>query len=117
MRFSRFLAIVAMLLLASVSVFGQGATTGALTGTITSDGSPLPGALVTLTSPQLQGTRTAYSDANGNYNVSALPGGDYTVRVTMEGLQEVTRSTRVTVAGTARVDVDLKVSAVAESIT
>jgi outer membrane receptor protein involved in Fe transport len=117
MRFSRFLAIVAMLLLAAVGAFAQSATTGALTGTVTSDGAPLPGALVTLTSPQLQGTRTAYSDANGNYNVSALPGGDYTVRVSLEGLQEVTRSARVTVAGTARVDVDLKVSAVAESIT
>ncbi|HEX6641710.1 MAG TPA: TonB-dependent receptor, partial [Thermoanaerobaculia bacterium] len=106
-----------MLLLASVSAFAQSATTGALTGTVTSDGVPLPGALVTLTSPSLQGTRTAYSDANGNYNVSALPGGDYTVRVSLEGLQDVTRTTRVTVAGTARVDVDMKVSAVAESIT
>lgn len=117
MRFSRFLAILAMLSLASVSVFAQSATTGALTGTITSDGAPLPGALVTATSPQLQGSRTAYSDANGNYNLSALPGGDYTLRVSLEGLQEVTRSSRVSVAGTARVDVDLKVSAVAESIT
>ena len=108
MRFSRFLAIVAMLLLASVSVFAQSATTGALTGTITSDGAPLPGALITVTSPQLQGSRTAYSDANGNYNLTALPGGDYTIRVSLEGLQEVTRSSRVSVAGTARVDVDLK---------
>jgi hypothetical protein len=72
---------------------------------------------VTVTSPQLQGSRTAYSDANGNYNLSALPGGDYTIRVSLEGLQEVTRSSRVSVAGTARVDVDLKVSTVAESIT
>src|SRR5688572_27841715 len=117
MRFSRFLAVVAMLLLASVSAFGQSATTGALTGTVTSDGAPLPGATVTATSPQLQGTRTAVSDANGNYNLAALPPGGYTVRVSLEGLQDVTRSARVTVAGTARVDVDLKVSAVTESIT
>ncbi|HEU4887246.1 MAG TPA: carboxypeptidase-like regulatory domain-containing protein, partial [Thermoanaerobaculia bacterium] len=97
MRFSRFLAVVAMLMLGSVSAFAQSATTGALTGTVTSDGAPLPGALVSATSPQLQGTRTAYSDANGNYNLSALPPGDYTLRFSLEGLQEVTRSTRVTV--------------------
>lgn len=117
MRFSRFLAVVAMLMLASVSAFAQGTVTGNLTGSVTSDGAPLPGATVTATSPQLQGTRTAVSDANGNYNLAALPPGDYTVRVSLEGLQEVTRSARVTVAGTARVDVDLKVSAVTESIT
>jgi outer membrane receptor protein involved in Fe transport len=117
MRFSRFLAIFAMLLLASVSAFAQSATTGALTGTVTSDGAPLPGAMIQATSPQLQGTRTVYSDANGNYNLSALPPGDYTLRISLEGLQEVTRSTRVTVTGTARVDVDLRVSAVTEAIT
>jgi outer membrane receptor protein involved in Fe transport len=117
MKFSRYLAVVAMLLLASVGAFAQSAVTGALTGTITSDGAPLPGATVTATSPQAQGTRTAISDANGNYNLAALPPGDYTIRVTLEGLQEATRSARVTVAGTARVDVDLKVSSVTESIT
>jgi hypothetical protein len=106
-----------MLLLASVSVFAQSTTTGALTGTVTSDGAPLPGATITVTSPQAQGSRTAVSDANGNYNIPALPPGDYTVRVELQGLQTVTRTTRVTLTGTTRVDADLKVSAVTESIT
>ncbi|HEX2061235.1 MAG TPA: carboxypeptidase-like regulatory domain-containing protein, partial [Thermoanaerobaculia bacterium] len=106
-----------MLLLASVSAFGQSSVTGTLTGTVTSDGAPLPGATITVTSPQLQGSRTAVSDANGNYNIAALPPGDYTVRIELQGLQTVTRSTRVTLAGTSRVDADLKVSAVTESIT
>jgi hypothetical protein len=117
MKFSRYLAVVAMLMLASVGAFAQSAVTGALTGTVTSDGAPLPGALVTATSPQAQGTRTATSDVNGNYNLAGLMPGDYTVRFTLEGLQEATRSARVTVAGTARIDVDLKVSSVTESIT
>jgi hypothetical protein len=117
MKFSRFLAVLAMLLLASVSVFAQSSLTGVLTGSVTSDGAPLPGATVTVTSPQLQGSRSTVSDANGNYNLAALPPGDYTVRIELQGLQTVTRNTRVTLAGTSRVDADLKVSAVTESIT
>ena len=117
MKFYRYLAVVAMLLLATVGAYAQSAITGALTGEVTSDGAPLPGVLVTATSPQLQGTRTASSDANGNYNLAALPPGDYTLRFSLEGLQEVTRSARVTAVGTARVDVDMKVSSVTESIT
>lgn len=117
MKFSRFLAVLATLLLASVSVFAQSALTGALTGHVTSGGAPLPGATITVTSPQLQGSRTAVSDANGNYNIAALPPGDYTVRIELQGLQTVTRSARVTLAGTARVDAELNVSAVTESIT
>jgi outer membrane receptor protein involved in Fe transport len=104
-----------MLLLASVSAFAQ--TTGNLTGTVTSDGAPLPGALVTASSPQLQGTRTAYTDVNGNYNMAALPPGDYVVRISLEGLQDVTRSVRVTLSGIARADADLRVSAVTGAIT
>lgn len=117
MRFSRFLAVLAMMLLASVSVFAQSTTTGALTGTVTSDGAPLPGATITATSPQAQGSRTAVSDANGNYNIPGLPPGDYTVRVELQGLQTVTRTARVTLAGTTRVDANLRVSAVTEAIT
>jgi outer membrane receptor protein involved in Fe transport len=117
MRFSRFLAVLAMMLLASVGVFAQSTTTGALTGTVTSDGAPLPGATITVTSPQAQGSRTAISDANGNYNIPGLPPGDYTVRVELQGLQPVTRTARVTLAGTSRVDADLRVSAVTEAIT
>jgi hypothetical protein len=117
MKFSRFLAVLAMLLLASVSAFAQSTTTGALTGTVTSDGAPLPGATITVSSPQAQGSRTAVTDANGNYNIPALPPGDYTVRVELQGLQPVTRTARVTLSGTSRVDADLRVSAVTESIT
>ncbi|MBV8520265.1 MAG: TonB-dependent receptor [Acidobacteria bacterium] len=114
---SRFPAVAAVLLLAALSAFAQGTITGALTGTVTSDGAPLPGALVTVTSPNLQGTRTAYTDASGNYNMVGLPPGQYSVNITLEGLTPVTRATNVTLSGTARVDADLRVAAVAEAIT
>lgn len=116
MRF-RIVTILGLMLLLSVSVLGQGTVTGALTGTVTSEGVPLPGATVTVTSPNLQGTRTAVTDVNGNYNFVSLPPGDYTVNVALEGLAPVTHNTRISAAGTARVDASLSVAAVTEAIT
>jgi outer membrane receptor protein involved in Fe transport len=117
MKVSRYLVALAMLLVATTGLLAQSSVTGALTGTVTSDGVALPGATITITSPNLQGSRTAVSDANGNYNFAALPPGDYKVVIALEGLQTVTRNTRVTLAGTARADADLRVSAVSEAIT
>jgi len=115
MRSFRFLAVMAVLLIASVSAFAQ--VTGVLTGTVTTDGNPLPGATVSVTSPSLQGTRTAVTDANGNYNIAALPPGDYTVKTELSGLTPITRTVRVTLSGTARSDAELRLSAVTEAIT
>ncbi|HVT03503.1 MAG TPA: TonB-dependent receptor, partial [Thermoanaerobaculia bacterium] len=116
MRFKqRFLQVFGFLLLVSASAFAQ--TTGSLTGTVTTDKAPLPGATITVSSPALQGTRTAVSDVNGNFNMPALPPGDYTVKMELAGLQTMTKSGRVTLGGTSRVDGDLKLSSVAEAIT
>jgi outer membrane receptor protein involved in Fe transport len=109
--------VLLSVLLASFGLLAQGTITGALTGTVTSDGTPLPGATITVSSPQLQGTRTTAADANGNYNIVGLPPGDYTVSLGLEGLQTVTRQTRVSLSGTARVDAELRVAAVTDSIT
>jgi hypothetical protein len=91
-------AVAAVLLRAGLSAFAQGTITGSLTGTVTSDGAPLPGATVTVTSPHLQGTRTAVTDANGNYNFVGLPPGEYPVRIELSGLQ-TTRTTHVSLSG------------------
>src|ERR1043166_8943681 len=98
----RFFAALAVLLI-SVCAFGQG-TTGNLVGTVTLGGNPLPGATVTISSPALQGTRTAISDQNGSFNFGALPPGEYTVRFDMESMQTVTKTTRVSLASTSRAD-------------
>lgn len=110
-----FMAVLTCLLLVPAA-FAQG-TTGALTGTVTNEGAPLPGVTVSVTSPSLQGTRVAVTDVNGNYNFPALPPGDYTVVFEMEGLSTVSRNTRVALAGTQRVNADLTVSTVTEAIT
>jgi outer membrane receptor protein involved in Fe transport len=115
MKLNRFLAVLAAVLLFGIPAFAQ--TTATLTGTATLGGNPLPGATVTISSPNLQGTRTAVTDANGNYNFGALPPGDYTVRFEMESMTPVTKTVRVGLATTSRADAEMKLSAVAEAIT
>ncbi|HEU4520978.1 MAG TPA: carboxypeptidase-like regulatory domain-containing protein, partial [Thermoanaerobaculia bacterium] len=117
MRF-RFVSVVAIALLLSLAAWPvAGQTTGTLTGRVLHEGSPLPGAMVTVSSPAMQGTRTAYTDQNGNYTFGALPPGEYTVRFAMEGMSTQTRTVRVNLEQTARADASLGISAVAEAIT
>ncbi|MFZ2490291.1 MAG: carboxypeptidase regulatory-like domain-containing protein [Thermoanaerobaculia bacterium] len=116
MRSYRFLAVLALLLLASTSVFAQG-TTATLTGAVTHEGAPLPGVTVTITSPALQGARTAVTNEAGGYAFQSIPPGEYTIRFDMEGMAPVTKTQRLSLASTGRVDAVLRLSAVAEAIT
>src|SRR5258707_706235 len=50
--FTRLTVLVALLVLVTVPAFAQ-ATSATLAGTVTSDGKPLPGATITVTSPAL----------------------------------------------------------------
>jgi hypothetical protein len=112
----RFLALTALLLLIAGSALAQG-TTGALNGTVTHEGSPLPGVTISINSTALQGTRVAVSNVNGDFNFPALPPGQYTVQFEMEGMAMVTQTVRVGLARTERVNADMQLSAVAEAIT
>ena len=111
---SRFATVV--LLFVPSLLFAQG-TTGNLVGTVTSEGKPLPGVTVTVTSPALQGSRTAVSGEAGGYNFPSLPPGDYTAAFDLSGLQPVRKKVTVNVATTSRADVEMKVSSVSEAIT
>jgi outer membrane receptor protein involved in Fe transport len=111
----RFAVVLALLMLVSVVASAQ--TTSNLTGTVTLGGNPLPGATITISSPALQGVRTANSDVNGNYNFGAVPPGTYTIKFEMESMQPVTKNVQVTLSGTARADADMKLTAMAEAIT
>lgn len=108
---------LAMALLVLVAATAMAQTTGTLSGNVTSDGTPMPGVLVTASSPSLQGERTAYSDGNGNYTIGALPPGRYQVRFEISGLETVTRAVDVNVASTSRANASMSISAVAEAIT
>jgi hypothetical protein len=107
--------LIAALMLLAVSAFAQ--TTANITGNVTTAGSALPGATVTITSPNMQGSRTTVTGDAGGYSFAGIPPGEYTVKVELEGMQAVTKRVNVGVGQSGRADADLKVSTVSEAIT
>ncbi len=79
----------------------------------------LPGVTVTATSPALQLPQVStVTDAQGEFRLSPLPVGVYTVAFELSGFQSVRREgIRLDVGFTARVDQKLSLGAVAESVT
>jgi hypothetical protein len=118
LRFGTTLLVVAVAVVAANPVFGQGRQTGAIVGTVTdADGLVLPGAMVTVSSPSLQGVRSAVTDGNGNYTIPLLPAGQYEVRVELSGMQTVGRTQRVDLGLTARVDAQMQVGGLTEVVS
>src|SRR6185295_16275227 len=100
---------------------GQGAAAPAsIVGQITDGtGAVLPGVTVTATSPALQvPSVTTVTDERGDYRLSPLPIGVYTVSYELAGFQMLRREgVRLTVGFAARVDQVMNLGAVSESIT
>ena len=82
-------------------------------------GAVLPGVTVTVTSPALQVQQMVeVTDANGEYRVTPLPIGSYTVEFALSGFQSRrNEDVRLTEGFVARVDVALNVGTVAETLT
>ncbi len=95
----------------------QGTQTGVLSGQVTSaDGAPLPGVTVSITSPALQGERTAVADTNGGYIFRGLPNGEYTVAFTLSGFSTVQRKVAVALGQEVPVSQVMKVATVQETV-
>jgi hypothetical protein len=107
--------LMAALLLLAAGAFAQ--TTANISGTITTDGAQLPGATITITSPNMIGARTTISGDGGGYSFAGVPPGEYTVTVELEGMQSVSKKLNVGVGQTGRADAELKVAAVTAAIT
>ncbi len=114
------LVCLGILTIAAVgSAAAQGNPTGTISGHVVDPSNlPVPGATVTVTSPVLQGVRTAVTSANGDYIIPFLPAGDYDVTFELAGFQTVTRSKfPVKMAETLPLDVTLSMATLAESVT
>jgi hypothetical protein len=104
-------ALLFALLLFTVQVsWGQGATTAAMSGTITdSKGSALPGATVIAVHTPTNTQYVAPTNADGRFNIQNMRvGGPYTVKVTFVGYQDFNRTgVNLTLAENFRLDVKL----------
>src|SRR5262245_15204536 len=119
-RGRHFLRCVAFTIGAFLVPLAVQAQEASIIGQVTDDtGAILPGVTVTATSPALQVKQiTIVTDERGEYRLTPLPLGTYTVEYTLEGFQTLRLSDlRVTAGVTAKGDVVLKVSTLAETVT
>ena len=111
------IGVVCLVVLLAVSGVAQ-ETNATLVGTAAdSSGAVLPNVTVTATNLATNTARKTTSDASGNYSIPFLAAGEYTISASLGGFQgqKVDRIT-LQVAQSARVDFQLKIGDVNESI-
>ena len=92
--------------------------TGSLSGRVVGgDGFGLPGAVVTVSGPSLPATRNTMTNGNGDYAVSGLPAGDFTVTVRLEGFATAQRrEVEVSLTRANRADFVLLLAEIVEEV-
>ncbi|MCU1245315.1 MAG: TonB-dependent receptor plug [Acidobacteria bacterium] len=112
------ICVAAMLLLLVVppGALAQG-TFATLTGTVSSGGTAVAAATVTIDSEVLQNTRETRVGPNGTYWFGALPPGAYDVTIAAPGMQSMTRKAELRLGEVSRVDAALQPSAEGETVT
>ena len=87
---------IVLAVIAAMSVAAGAAaqtTTGTISGRVLDvQGAALPGATATAKSPNLQGSREAVTSENGDYILTGLPSGPYTITFSLGGFQTQTRT-------------------------
>ena len=91
---------------------------GGIQGTVIDQGgAAVPGATVTVTSPNTGLSRTVQTDQNGNYFFSELPIGQYDVAASLQGFAtETQRHVDVGASASVRVDFELRPGGVQEAV-
>ncbi len=104
---------VVLCLVVSETLFSQSAGTGAIAGIVTdSTGALVPAATITVTNPVTGDVRTVTSGDHGNYIVSMLLPGSYTVAIRKAGFKRVIfADVSVSVTDTSTLNINLAVGA------
>jgi hypothetical protein len=114
---SRVVLFLLLLFAAGLAAAQTSPTAGALIGVVTDGSAPLPGVTVTVSGPQLQGTRTAVSDEKGEYVFPLLPAGTYRAEFELNGIKPQVRDGIVISAQrNTKVDVPMQLSVI-ETVT
>jgi Carboxypeptidase regulatory-like domain/TonB dependent receptor len=117
MRFGLILLLLAGLFAALTPAWAQ-EVTAAIVGTVVDpSGAPINGATVTATDTERGTVWTAKTNEVGAYNLTRLPVGTYSVKVSAEGFQTAVQPPFVLVLNqAARVDVQMKMGQVTEQV-
>ena len=108
---------LAVLLLSMASGARAQSTTGTISGRVSdAQGLAMPGVTVTATSPNLQGSRETVTSANGDYILSLLPSGAYTVTFSLSGFDTQTRAVTVAPTQVVPLEVEMGVAALSETV-
>src|SRR5438477_8337141 len=110
--------IFAPILVAVLALPALGQTFGEITGVVTDpSGAVVARAAVTVTNPATNFTRRVTTNVSGNYSFPALLPGTYNVRAETQGFQaEVRTRVELQVQQTARIDFQLRIGAVSETV-
>src|ERR1043165_2423789 len=117
MKYRAGTSVFFLLLLFPLSALAQ-TTISTIKGTIkAAQGSVVSGAQIAIKSPAMGIERTATSDANGFYRVTALPAGNYSLTISHSGFSTRTfDDIELTVTRTLTLDIPLEVGAVQEQV-
>jgi len=112
------LAVIGLAAVLGGSTATAQSTTGSIQGRITdTQGGALPGVAVTVRNVDTQLTRETITNEQGNYDVQLLPPGAYALDAVLSGFRPQARTgVRLTVNQAARIDFQLELSAVQESV-
>jgi len=119
MKFKPLAFFLTILLVVAPLAFSQSKATGAIVGTtLDEENTPLPGVTITISSPNLMGTRTTVTGADGSFRFPALPPGDYVVTAELPGFTTVRRE-NVRISTTVRLTIDftMKLATLEEEVT
>ena len=107
-------------LLAGLVLAGSAAaqsTTATVSGRVVdAQGLPIPGVTVTAASPNLQGVRETFTSENGDYILSLLPSGTYTITFDLTGFQRQQRTVSLAPTQVLPLEVTLGPAAVTETV-
>jgi hypothetical protein len=111
--------LTSVLVLAAPAIVAAQRTTGEIVGKVTDEsGAVLPGVTVTIRGLGVAGAPTAVTSETGDYRFPVLPAGTYDVDYALQGFGTLRRAgIPVGVGATVTLDVTLKLSAVAETVT
>jgi len=111
-----FLFATALSLAVATMVSAQSLTATIVGRVVDTQGLPVPGVTVVAASPNLQGTRETVTSTNGDYIISLLPSGTYTVRFELSGFTTQTRTVSVAPTQVAPLEVEMGPAAVSETV-